>query len=74
MRSDPLPAVARLYDWLGEGLTATVTGRMGAWWAANPPDRHGVHEYHPEEYAIDLDALQAQFAFYDQRFGIEPHQ
>jgi hypothetical protein len=68
MRSDPLSAVARLYDWLGEGLTSTVIGRMRAWLAANPPDRHGVHEYHPEDYAIDLDALQAQFAFYDQRF------
>ena len=69
MRPDPLPAVGRLYHWLGEDLTADVIDRMRTWWDANPADKHGVHDYHPEDYGIDLDDLRVQFAFYNDRFG-----
>ena len=69
MRPDPLPAMERLYEWLGVELTTEVADRMRAWWAANPADKRGVHEYHPEQYGIDLDELRKQFAFYNDRFG-----
>jgi hypothetical protein len=68
MRPDPLPAVRRLYDWLGETLPDDVAARMSAWWTANPADKQGVHDYDPEHYGIDLDALRRQFAFYAERF------
>ena len=35
-----------------------------------PRDAHGVHEYHPEEYGIDLNAVRERFRFYTDRFGI----
>jgi hypothetical protein len=68
MRPDPIPAVARLYEWLGVELTDDVEARMRTWWDANPADKQGVHDYNPEQYAIDLDQLRAQFAFYNDRF------
>ena len=68
MRPDPLPAMAALYEWLGIELTDEVADAMAAWWAANPADQHGAHDYDPAAYGIDLDALRARFAFYHDRF------
>lgn len=68
MRPDPLPAVQRLYDWLGVELTDEVAGRMRTWWATNPADKQGIHDYTPEAYGIDVDDLRARFAFYTDRF------
>ena len=69
MRPDPIPAIGRLYDWLGEELTDDVAARMRTWWEMNPADKQGVHDYNPEQYGIDLDELRAQFAFYNDRFN-----
>lgn len=72
MRPDPIPAMERLYAWLGEDLTDEVADRMRTWWDQNPADKHGTHDYDPEQYGIDLDALRAQFAFYNDRFAPAP--
>ena len=69
MRPDPIPAIERLYDWLGVELTDEVVGRMRTWWETNPADKQGVHDYTPEQYGIDLDELRDQFAFYNDRFA-----
>ena len=69
MRPDPIPAIDRLYRWLGVELTDDVVARMRTWWATNPADKQGVHDYPPEQYGIDLDELRDQFAFYNERFA-----
>jgi hypothetical protein len=69
LRPDPLPAIERLYEWLGMELTEEVATRMRSWWESNPADKHGIHEYRPEQYGIDLDQLRRQFAFYNDRFA-----
>jgi hypothetical protein len=69
MRPDPIPAVERLYGWLGEDLPGEVATRMRTWWDAHPPDQQGIHDYSPEQYGIDVDDLRAQFAFYNDRFA-----
>jgi hypothetical protein len=68
MRPDPIPAIGGLYEWLGVELTDDVAAAMRAWWATNPPDKQGIHDYTPEQYGIDLDDLRTQFAFYNDRF------
>ena len=68
MRPDPLPAMERLYEWLDVDLTPEVAAAMATWWAANPAEKQGIHDYGPEQYGIDLDDLRAQFAFYNDRF------
>jgi Sulfotransferase family len=72
MRPDPMPAIERFYGWLGVELTEDVAARMRSWWAANPADKQGVHDYTPEEYGIDLADLRRQFAFYNDRFASTP--
>jgi hypothetical protein len=69
LQVDPLAEVGRLYDWLGVELSEDVTAAMLDWWAANPPDKQGAHEYRPEDHGIDVDALTRQFAFYNERFA-----
>ena len=69
MRPEPMPAIARLYDWMGIELTDEVARRMTDWWAANPADKRGSHDYAPEQYGIDVDALRVQFSFYNERFA-----
>lgn len=71
MRSDPVAEMDKLYAWMGDELTDEVRERMATWWSTNPRDKQGVHEYHPEQYGIDLDELRQQFAFYNDRF-VEP--
>ena len=68
MRPDPIPAIEKLYEWLGVELTDEVAARMRTWWDTNPADKQGVHEYQPEQYGIDLGHLRNQFAFYNDRF------
>ena len=68
MRTDPVGEMERLYAWMGDDLTDGVKDRMAKWWSTNPRDKQGVHEYNPEQYGIDLDALRQQFAFYNDRF------
>lgn len=68
MRPDPLPAMRRLYDWLGIDLTDEVVDRMRRWWETNPADKQGIHDYSPEQYGIDIDELRARFDFYQHRF------
>ena len=70
MRPDPIPAIDRLYAWLGEELTDDVASRMRTWWETNPADKQGIHDYNPEQYGIDLDDLRTQFAFYNDRFTV----
>ena len=69
MRPDPIPAMQRLYAWLDVELTDDVVASMRAWWESNPADKHGAHDYSPEQYGIDLDELREQFAFYNDRFA-----
>ncbi len=70
VRKDPVGEVRKLYDWLGVELTDEVADRMSAWWSSNPRDKQGAHEYHAEDYGIDLDELHRQFAFYNDRFAV----
>jgi hypothetical protein len=60
MRPDPIPAIERLYEWLGVELTDEVASRMAAWWAENPADKQGAHEYHPEQYGMSRHLRQAR--------------
>ncbi|MBU6267784.1 MAG: sulfotransferase [Sphingomonadales bacterium] len=66
---DPFPSLERLYAWLGEDFTPEARMRMEAWRKDTPRDKHGVHEYHPEEFGLDLDVIRARMRFYSDRFG-----
>jgi hypothetical protein len=69
MRDDPMPAIRRLYAWLGEELRDEAARRMRAWWAANARERHGTRPVRAEDFGIDAGALRERFAFYNDRFA-----
>jgi hypothetical protein len=68
-QADPIGEIRRLYDWLGDPLTPETIGRMEAWRADNPKDKHGKHEYNGADFGITDEALQARFGPYRQRFA-----
>lgn len=64
---DPISAIERLYAFIGEPFTEETRARMIEWRRNSPRDKHGSHEYDAASLGIDLDALAARFAFYDDR-------
>lgn len=67
---DPYPIVADLYAFLGEELTPEALAGMRAWRDSTPKDKHGRHEYRPEDYGLTREGLHDRFRFYSQRFGM----
>lgn len=69
-QKDPFPILGELYAFLGEEFSDEARVRMKAWRDSTPKDKHGRHEYHPEEYGLDLGKLRDRFRFYSERFGV----
>ena len=68
MQRDPIEPIRRLYAWLGDELTPAAEQRMAAWWSENSKDRHGTRHVDPDDFGIDLGALEERFRFYNERF------
>jgi hypothetical protein len=69
-QKDPLTAIAGLYDFLGEELTAQARARMLAWRESTPRDKHGEHTYDAADFKIDLKQVREKFRFYSERFNV----
>lgn len=70
LQSDPIAAVAQLYDALGDELTEEARDAMAQWWASSAEDRRQGPRPDPARYGLDLDELRSTFAFYHERFAI----
>lgn len=70
MQDDPIAAVERLYDGLGDELTLDTRARMEAWWRDSGDDRRRGPRPDPHVYGLDVDVLRDRFAFYHARFGV----
>jgi hypothetical protein len=71
MQADPLGAVERLYEQLGDDLSPDARDRMAEWWSTSSTDRRAP-SYHAEDFGLDPAELRRRFAFYHERFGIVP--
>jgi hypothetical protein len=67
---DPFPIIERLYDFLGEELTAEARARMEKWRAQTPREKHGDHRYDPADFGLSADRLRERFRFYCERFEV----
>jgi hypothetical protein len=38
----------------------------------NPPGKHGVHFYEPEEFGVDPVKVRSEFRPYIEHFGLRP--
>ena len=72
VQRDPIGQVTRLYDQLGDDLSAEARKKMEQWWALNSKDRSGPGHYRADTYGLDPDAIAGDFAFYHDRFHV-PH-
>lgn len=71
MQTDPMATIGRLYDWLGEDLSAEGERRMATWWDENSKDRQGASSHRAEDFGIDLGELRERFRFYTDRFEVD---
>jgi hypothetical protein len=68
--ADPLGTVQTIYDRLGIELSTEAEGRMRAFLAANPSDKHGGHEYTFAATGLDPDELRERTRRYCEHFGV----
>ncbi len=67
-QKDPIPVIARLYEFLGEEFTPEARARMESWRAATPREKHGEHRYDPADFGLSVEGLNERFRFYSERF------
>lgn len=67
----PVETVQRVYEHLGLPYTEQVAEGVRAYLAANPRDKHGAHTYTLEEFGLDAAEVDAAFADYRSRFGVQ---
>jgi hypothetical protein len=70
VQRDPIAEAAQLYAELGDDLTDDARRRMQDWWAESSKQRSGPRHYEPESFGLDPALIQAQFAFYYDRFDV----
>jgi len=69
-QKDPLHAIERLYEFLGEEFTPAARARMQKWRAETPREKHGDHRYDPADFGLSAQGLRERFRFYTDRFDV----
>ena len=69
LTGDSLPAIRRAYEAAGFELSEVALKAMREWEAANPPGKHGKHQYTLDHFGISDAEIRAAFADYLKRFG-----
>lgn len=69
--SDPIGTTRRIYQHFDLELTGAAEQGVRDHLAANPRDKHGSHSYTLEEFGLDRDEVDATFAAYRERFGVQ---
>jgi hypothetical protein len=67
VQADPVGQVNRLYDWLGEPVTAEFEAGMRRWWSDHGERREPNVHPDPSEFGLDLPAISARFAGYNTK-------
>jgi hypothetical protein len=69
--SDPVAALARVYEHFDEELSPAAELAMRGYMAEHPAGEHGRHSYGPEELGLDPGAIRERFTRYRERFDLE---
>jgi hypothetical protein len=70
-KADPAGVIRDFYERAGKPFTPEFEAAIRAYLASNRSDRYGKFEYSLDLIGEDVDALNAEFAPYRQRFGLE---
>ncbi|MCD9624198.1 sulfotransferase family protein [Rhabdothermincola salaria] len=71
---DQFAVVESIYDAFDLPMSDEGARAMKAFIDDNPPGKHGVHSYRPEDYGIVPDQIRADFAEYVHHFGLPPEE
>jgi hypothetical protein len=71
---DQFAVVESIYDAFDLPMSDEGARAMKAFIADNPPGKHGVHAYRPEDYGIVPAQIRADFAEYVEHFGLPPEE
>ena len=69
--AEPFAVVESLYAKAGLPLTPAARSAMERWLASNPQHKAGKHSYSLAEYGLDRAKVEARFARYLERFGVQ---
>lgn len=67
--ASPIASVERIYDASGLTVSGAHADRMREWLDSHNQTKHGVHKHSPDEFGMDREAINDQFAPYVERFG-----
>jgi hypothetical protein len=67
--ADPVRAVAQIYELAGLTMSNVHVEAIRDWLARNPPAKHGQHKHSPDQFDMDGEAINRDFADYTARFG-----
>lgn len=70
--TDQFRTVEGIYEALDLPMTGDAADRMQAFIDDNPPGKHGIHRYAPEEFGVDPDRVRSEFAGYIDHFDLRP--
>lgn len=70
--ADDVAMVERIYGVAGQAFTPDVEAAMRAFMEEHPRGRHGGVRYDLATFGLDAGELRDRFAFYTERFGLEP--
>ena len=68
---NPIEEMSKLYEHMGSTLSGTAVDGMQAWLHDNPQNKHGKHQYRPEEFGLTTDQIRNELADYVKRYTIE---
>ena len=72
LTSDPIAAIARIYDHFGEEFSEAARLAMRASLAASPRGGYGRNRYRLADFGINPDRLRPYFTPYIEYFGVKP--
>ncbi len=70
--TDQFREVEKIYEAIGLPMTGEAADAMRAFIDDNPPGKHGIHRYAPEEFGVDPDTVRSEFAAYIDHFDLRP--
>ena len=65
---DPIGILRQAYAHFGFELTRDTQDRMLAYLKHNPENKHGVHDYKPEDFGLSEQMIRQRFEKYINRF------
>jgi hypothetical protein len=66
LTSDPVGTVRAACEHFGYDFSPEYESRARAWLAANPQHKHGVHRYGLDDFGLDAETVNREFAVYRQ--------